>query len=64
MIDIFQYIYEKCIVRLDLDNDYDIFLSLKRVFGGDVLINERVYLVQLVFYNGMMEFSKFQCVIY
>lgn len=63
MIDILQYIHEKCIARSDSDNDYDTHSGLKRVFGSDVLTNERAYSAQLALHNGMMEFSKLQCVI-
>lgn len=56
MISILENIYINYILRIDDDN---LLVIKKKVFGGDVLINERVYLVQFVMLNGQIDFERF-----
>lgn len=61
MISILENIYINYILRIDDDN---LLVIKKKVFGGDVLINERVYLVQFVMLNGQIDFERFVGVVY
>lgn len=54
MISILEYIYRNYIFYIV--EEY-FFVIRKKVFGGDVFINERVYIVQLVMLNGVIDFE-------
>ncbi|KAK3108923.1 hypothetical protein FSP39_018735 [Pinctada imbricata] len=61
MIEILEYVHDKCIGKSDEETQ----LHLKmRVFGGDVLTNERAYSAQLALHNGTSELDRLQCVIH
>lgn len=61
MISILQYIHENFIPHTEGDNP--VVLS-RKVFGGDVLTNERAYSAQLAMLNGSTDFDQLAGVIH
>lgn len=61
MISILQYIHETFIPHTEGDNP--VVLS-RKVFGGDVLTNERAYSAQLAMLNGSTDFDQLAGVIH
>ncbi|KAK3086018.1 hypothetical protein FSP39_012234 [Pinctada imbricata] len=61
MIEILEYVHDKCIGKSDEETQAHLKM---RVFGGDVLTNERAYSAQLALHNGTSELDRLQCVIH
>lgn len=55
MISILEHIHENYIPRT---NDENPSVILKKVFGGDVLTNERAYSAQLAMLNGITDYDS------
>ena len=55
MIEILEYVHEKCIGKSDEETQANLKI---RVFRGDVLNNERTYSAKLALHNGTSELDR------